>query len=242
MCVQLSVIIPTFNEEATIRKTLDAVSRLVNVDEIVIVDGGSTDATVAIIDSVTISKPLTLVRMATANRGIQLHEGTKHAKHEIFWFLHADTRPVQGSARQIKERLRYDEIIGGSFAITFDGTTRWAKFLTWLYPHLRSVGMVFGDSAMFVRRSAYEASGGFRPYPILEDVDLFKRLRKHGIFDFVSLPATLSSRRFEHDAFFWAFVKWLGVQTLFWIGVPAATLVRVYERGKKTGIRPADDR
>ncbi len=96
--VEISVIIPTFNEELTIKKTLDAVSRLVNVDEVVVVDGGSTDRTLEIVESFTKLKKLKVISIKEANRGRQLHEGTKHAKGEVFWFLHADTRPVQGSA------------------------------------------------------------------------------------------------------------------------------------------------
>ncbi|MBK7705835.1 MAG: TIGR04283 family arsenosugar biosynthesis glycosyltransferase [Acidobacteria bacterium] len=227
--MHVSVIIPTFNEELTIRKTLDAVTRLVNVDEIIIVDGGSSDETVAIIEQATPSKPLKLINLGIANRGLQMHEGTKHAAHEIYWFLHADTRPVQGSARMIKQRLRYDEIVGGSFAIIFDGGSRWAKFLTWLYPHLRSIGLVYGDSAMFVRRSTYEEVGGFRDYPLFEDVDLYKRLRKKGTFDFIPLPATTSSRRFQNDSFIWTFSKWSLFQGLYWIGVPTRVLAKRYK-------------
>ncbi len=227
--MHVSVIIPTFNEELTIRKTLDAVSRLVNVDEIIIVDGGSADETVAIIEETAITKPLKLIKLETANRGLQMHEGTKLAEHEIFWFLHADTRPVQGSARMIKQRLRYDEIVGGSFAIIFDGGSRWAKFLTWLYPHLRSIGLVYGDSAIFVRRSTYEEVGGFRDYALFEDVDLYKRLRKKGVFDFIGLPATTSSRRFQNDSFIWTFTKWSVFQGLYWIGVPPRVLAKRYK-------------
>jgi glycosyltransferase involved in cell wall biosynthesis len=109
--MEISVIIPTFNEELTIGKTLDALARLVNVDEIIIVDGGSTDKTTEIAENSKRAKKLKIVNFNEANRGKQLHEGTKHASHEIFWFLHADTRPVLGCARQIKALMRYDEIL-----------------------------------------------------------------------------------------------------------------------------------
>jgi glycosyltransferase involved in cell wall biosynthesis len=75
--MKLSVIIPTVNEELTIRKTLDALSRLVNVDEIIVVDGGSDDETIEIVENYPQNKPLKLIKMTEANRGRQLHEGTK---------------------------------------------------------------------------------------------------------------------------------------------------------------------
>lgn len=227
--MELSVIIPTFNEELTIEKTLDAVSRLINVDEVIIVDGGSSDKTVEIIEQHKINKPLKLIKLGEANRGKQLHEGTKHAAHEIFWFLHADTRPVQGSAKKIKHSMRYDEIVGGSFAIIFDGGSRWARFLTWLYPFLRSIGLVYGDSAIFARRSTYEEIGGFRDFPLFEDVDLFKRLKKKGTFEFITLAVTTSSRRFQNDSFLWTFTKWSIFQGLYWFGMPPRFLAKRYK-------------
>lgn len=227
--MELSVIIPTFNEELTIRKTLDAVSRLVNVDEIVIVDGGSKDKTVEIIESYTMTKPFQLIKFGEANRGKQMHEGTKHASGEIFWFLHADTRPIQGSGRQIKQFMRYDEIVGGSFAIIFDGGSRWARFLTWLYPLLRSIGLVYGDSAIFARRSVYDEIGGFRNFALFEDVDLYKRLLKKGRVEFINLPVTTSSRRFENRSFIWTFLRWSVFQGLYWIGFPPKLLAKRYK-------------
>ncbi len=227
--MEISAIIPTLNEELTIKKTLDALSRLVNVDEIIIVDGGSTDKTIEIIENYQPKKPIRLVKTVEANRGKQLHEGTKHASGDIFWFLHADTRPVQGCAKQIKQYMRYDEIVGGNFEIVFDGKSRWARTLTWLYPHLRSIGLVYGDSAMFARREVYEKIGGFRDLPLFEDVDLYKKLAKKGRFVYVNLPVTTSSRRFENRSFIWTFARWSIFQGLYWFGVPPRLLAKGYK-------------
>jgi len=224
--MEISVIIPTFNEEPFIGKTLDALSRLVNVDEIVIVDGGSTDKTLEIIEKYKQKKKLKIVNFAEVNRGKQLHEGTKHASGEVFWFLHADTRPVLGCARQIKALMRYDEIVGGNFEVVFDGNSRWARFLNKLYPQLRAIGLVYGDSAIFARRSIYEKIRGYKPLPLFEDVDFYKRLQKKGQFKHINLPVTISSRRFENRRFGWTFAGWSIFQGLYWIGLPPRVLAK----------------
>lgn len=228
--MKLSVIIPTFNEEETIVKTLDAISRLLNVDEIIIVDGGSVDKTVEKIESYGKIKETKLVRIKEHNRGKQLHEGTKFADGDIFWFIHADTRPKQGSGRRIKKSMRYEDVVGGNFEIIFSGDKFWARFLTWLYPQLISLGLVYGDSAFFVRRTVYEKIGGFREYPIFEDVELYKRLKKRGRFVQIHLPVTTSSRRFDDHSFIWTFTKWSIRQGLYWLGVSPKMLGKTYKQ------------
>lgn len=227
--MKISVIIPTFNEEATVRKTLEAVSRLVNVDEVVIVDSGSTDKTVEIIESFTTNKPLKVLKTNLKTRGEQLHEGTKHAAHEIFWFILADTRPIQGSARQIKAYMNHKEVVGGNFEIIFGGDNSWARFMTKLYPYLRSAGLIYGDSAIFARRETYEKVKGFKPLPIFEDLDLVKRLRRRGQFVHISLPVTTSSQRFGNNSFALTFAKWSLFQGLYWVGFSPKTLARFYK-------------
>lgn len=228
--MKISVIIPTFNEELTIEKTLEAISRLVSVDEIIIVDGGSSDRTVEKIENFEKIKETKLIEIKHANRGKQLHEGTKHATGDIFWFIHADTRPKQGSGGQIKKNMRFDEIVGGNFEIIFSGKSFWARFLTWLYPQLLSIGLVYGDSAFFVRRSIYEEVGGFREFPIFEDIDLYKRLKKRGRFVLIHMPVTTSSRRFENRSFLWTFMKWSIRQGLYWIGISPKLLGKTYKQ------------
>jgi rSAM/selenodomain-associated transferase 2 len=228
--MEISVIIPTFNEEKTIARTLEALSRLQNVSEVVIVDGGSTDRTTQIVESFERLKSLQMVKFGVASRGRQLHEGTRHARGDIFWFLHADTRPVQGMGRQIKALMRYKQVVGGNFNVSFDGKTRWARFLTWLYPHLRSTGLVYGDSAIFARRSVYEKMKGFKPLPLFEDVDFYRRLRRRGEFVRVNLTVTTSSRRFEDRSFWWTFAKWSVLQGLYWVGFPPRLLAKAYKQ------------
>lgn len=226
--MKLSVITPTYNEESTIVGTLEAVSRLVNPTEIIIVDGGSEDATAKLIGEFEGPKPIKFVNAGLPNRGFQMHEGTRHATGDIFWFIHADTRPKQGSGTQILKYMKYEEVVGGNFDIIFSGGTKAARFLSWLYPHLRSMGLMYGDSAFFVRKSVYEEVGGFEEYPIFEDLDLFHKVRKKGVWKFVPIPVETSARRFDKKFFPWVFAKWAIRQLLYWFGVPPKLLGTTY--------------
>ncbi|MDH3493343.1 MAG: TIGR04283 family arsenosugar biosynthesis glycosyltransferase [Acidobacteriota bacterium] len=225
---KISVITPTYNEEKTIVKTLESVSRLISPTEIIIVDGGSEDSTAKLIEEFKGPKPIKFVDAGLPNRGFQMHEGTRHATGDVYWFIHADTRPRHGSGAQILRFVKYEDVVGGHFEIIFSGRSRAAKFLTWLYPNLRRMGLVYGDSAFFVKKSAYEKVGGFEEYPLFEDFDLYRKLKKLGEWRFIPIPVETSSRRFEQRYFPWVFTKWALRQVLFWLGVPPRLLARTY--------------
>ena len=159
-----------------------------------------------------------------------MHAGACLALGDILWFLHADTRPPVDALEHILEALHDPAVIGGNFALCFDGGTRPANLLTRMYPHFRKLGLVYGDSGIFVRRSAYEQAGGFAPYPIFEDLDLVRRAKRLGRF--VHLPCQLvtSSRRFEGRSFTWTFARWVVMQVLYWGGVNPNALGRMYDR------------
>ena len=224
--MKISVIIPTLNEEFSIAKTLDRLARVEGVSEIIVVDGGSSDETIEIVGNL---KAVKLVEMTGANRGKQLNEGTKYANGDVFWFVHADTRPADECGKQIVEVLSDERVVGGNFKIVFDGAGNWARFLSRLYPHLRKIGLVYGDSAFFVRREVYEKTGGFQDLPLFEDVDLYKKLIKYGRFEYLNLPVTTSSRRFENRSFLFTFARWSLFQGLYWLGFPPQLLAKKYE-------------
>lgn len=220
---ELSIIIPTFNEASAIGQTLDAVPKLPEVIEIIVVDGGSDDETAQIARERG-ARVLTSER----GRGAQMHAGACAACGETLWFLHADTQPAPESSQQIAAALRNPQIVAGHFNVGFDGSQFPARFLTWLYRQLRRLGLCYGDSAIFVRRETYERVGGFKPFPLFEDLDLVRRLRKHGRMAHLPAHVVTSSRRFAGRSFALMFARWMFFQVLYWAGINPQTLGRLY--------------
>jgi rSAM/selenodomain-associated transferase 2 len=233
----LSVIIPALDEGDQIGSILDALARMSGNFEVIVVDGGSRDRTVGIARSRGID-----VITADRGRGSQMHAGAGVARGEVLWFLHADTIPPADAPRRIVEALGDPAVVGGNFDLILSGTGRAARFLTWLYPRLRWLGLAYGDSAFFVRLSAYERVGGFRPYPIFEDLDLLRRLKRHGRFAHVPIPVITSSRNFEGRPFIPVFTRWVVLQMLFWMGISPVWLARCDERMRRLGRRASSRR
>lgn len=228
----LSIIIPTLNEARSIGPTLDAVLSAAGGAEVIVVDGGSADGTAEAVRGRGV-KLLTSGR----GRGLQMHAGASAARGEALWFLHADTLPSADCAGSITEALRDPAVVGGNFHVVFDGEGRAARFLTWLYPRLRRLGLCYGDSGIFVRREAYQRIGGFRAFPIFEDLDLVRRLRGAGRVAHLPAAVTTSSRRFEGRSFALTFARWSLLQALYWLGVHPDALGRMYAPVRGAGMK-----
>ena len=226
---QLSVIIPALNEARSIGATLDALARMGESIEVVVVDGGSTDGT----DEIARRRGALVVK-AERGRGSQMHAGALAARGVAFWFLHADTLAPADATARIASALRDPRVVGGNFRVRFDGTRRAARFLTWLYPQLRRLGLCYGDSGIFVSRAAYERAGGFKPFPIFEDLDLLRALWRLGRVVHLDSTVVTSSRRFEGRSFALTFARWSALQTLYWLGVHPRTLGRLYYPAKRS--------
>ncbi len=220
----LSIIIPTLNEGRSLGATLEAIGRVRGRVETIIVDGGSSDETLEIA-----ARSGARVIRSAKGRGLQMHGGASAARGEALWFVHADTLvPPEGAERIAEALAQGSGVVGGNFNIRFDGERRAARFLTWLYPQLRRLGLCYGDSAIFVRADAYREVGGFKPFPLFEDVDLVRRLRSRGRLVHLPTAVLTSSRRFEGRSFALTFARWAILQGLYWAGVPPRTLNRLY--------------
>ncbi len=218
-----SIIIPTLNEEQALPHTLRAISELKGRPEVIVADGGSRDRTRTVAQAAGV-----VLVSSERGRGQQQAAGAARASGEILWFLHADSVPDHQSLEAITRALADGEVAAGNFTLHFDGDTRAARSLTLAYPYFRLLGLCYGDSGIFIRRSAYDALGGFRPYPLFEDVDLVWRVKRVGKFVRLRCPLTTSSRRFEGRSFTRTFAHWTLLQVLFWAGVSPVRLARMY--------------
>jgi len=219
----ISIIVPTLNEAATVRDLAATMGRLRGEFEVIVCDGGSADATVERARQCGLR-----VIEAPRGRGPQMNAGAGLAKGETLLFLHADTRLPEDALAHVADALTDDRVCGGNFSLIFGGDTREARLLTRIYPFLRMGGMIYGDSAIFVRRRVFDRLGGYREYPIFEDCDLYRRMRRLGRFVRLKACATTSSRRFE-GRFIRTFALWSLMQVLFWLGVNPNLLNRLYK-------------
>jgi rSAM/selenodomain-associated transferase 2 len=219
----VSIIVPTFNEESTILDLAASLGRLNGEFEVIICDGGSADATVEMARQCGLR-----VIEAPRGRGVQMNAGARWAEGDTLLFLHADTRLPENAPALVAGALADERVCGGNFRLIFGGDTREARLLTRIYPLLRLGGMLYGDSAIFTRRDVFDRLGGYREYPIFEDCDLYRRMRRMGKFARLEACATTSSRRFE-GRFIRTFALWSLMQVLYWLGVHPNLLNRLYK-------------
>ncbi|MCS6874749.1 MAG: glycosyltransferase [Pyrinomonadaceae bacterium] len=227
--LELSVIIPTYNEESIIEDTLETLARLVNIDEVVIVDGGSTDKTVRIIEK--FDDPLqkiTLVKTKETIRAKQFSEGVARAKGEVLWFLLPEMRPKQGTARKIKAVMKYKEIVGGEFELIFEARKSWSRLLAKLLQWVSPSSLSCLNSSIFVRRKAYENAGGFEYIPFLELHELRRKLSKQGNFVILAdSPISLSFEKIERQSAVRFLSKFVTCQVLHFLGLPPKIISKV---------------
>lgn len=189
-----SVIIPALNEAERLGATLDSIAAQGETDlEVLVVDGGSTDATAALA-----IRGGARVLTSPPGRARQMNAGAAAATGDVLLFLHADTLlPPDGLAR-IREALTRHEAEAGAFRLAFDRWTPLLRFYS-ACTRLHRPGLCFGDRALFVRRNVFEAIGGYAPLPIFEDLDIVRRLYRRGRFRFLSAYVTTAARRFERQ-------------------------------------------
>ncbi len=227
----LSVIIPTFNAEARLVHTLASlVPAVVDglVQEAIIVDGGSTDATLAIVEAAGAR-----FMRAERGRGSQLITGASVARGDWFLFLHADTVLEPGwedEVRSFTERVdtgrRPQAAAAFRFALDDDGLMpRMLERLVGLRCFV--LALPFGDQGLLISRSLYGKLGGFRPLPLMEDVDLLRRLPRRGRLMLQSRAVT-SAQKYRSQGYLARMLRNAACVALYYLRVPTRVLARLY--------------
>jgi len=243
---KVSIIIPTFNEENSIARTLRNLSILSPVPkEIIVVDGESKDETVSIIQQSAHLLGIDVqVVFSGCGRAVQMNQGAEVATGEILCFLHADTILPDDAVTVMEKTLGDEKIVCGGFISIMRGekTTRWGvslhNFLKTYYapflfrPHLffRGLRLLFGDQVIFCRREDFHACGGFdAALPIMEEADLCIKLVERGRICQVNRIVQSCDRRVAHWGAWKATGIYLYVGVLWGLGVSGTYLKRFYE-------------
>lgn len=222
--MRLAIVVPTLNEEGTLRRCLP--HALAHADEVVVSDGGSSDATLEVarqLGARTVSGP--------PCRGGQLNRGAGATDAEILLFLHADTVLPEGAGLAVKRAVAAGAP-GGAFLLRFDRdgfVYRLGRTVVNLRTRLAFTPL--GDQAQFATREAFRELGGFREWPILEDLDLAKRMRRRWgrrRLAVIEAPVVTSARRFARQGpARTVALNWL-IWLLFAAGVSPQRLAKLY--------------
>lgn len=218
----VSVIVPTLNEAVELPGLLN---HLKGYDEVVIADGGSTDATCTVAAAHPLGPRLVCVERG---RAAQLNAGAREAHGEILIFLHADTRLPDRAVALIERALQNPRVVGGNFALRFDGDDVFSSLLGRWYALQRRLGVYYGDSAVWCRRDVFEQLGGYRELPIMDDYDFVRRLERAGRTVCLPGPATTSARRWRHHGLARTIAAWVAIRWLYLAGVSPTRLARLY--------------
>jgi rSAM/selenodomain-associated transferase 2 len=225
--MRLSVIIPVLNEEKSIATTLAAL-RPLKPDELLIVDGSSTDGTKQICRRLGIT-----VISSARGRAVQMNSGASHATGDVLLFLHADTRLPASAVDDIRAALTDSRCVGGRFDLELDGDHWMLKIIgrmISLRSRLTKIGT--GDQAIFVRRAVFEAIGGYPEIPLMEDIALARALKRTGKIACLKSRVVTSARRWQAEGVWKTIVKMWMLKSLYLLGVSPLRLKRYYADGR----------
>jgi rSAM/selenodomain-associated transferase 2 len=226
-----SIIIPVLHESEIINTQLESLKHIATDEpfEIIVVDGSPTQDTLRVISDTNVKK-----YSCKQGRGCQMNEGTAHASGDILVFLHADTFLPTNALSVIKETLENKKYVGGAFTLRIQSHNTLlrmtAKFSTFRSQITRAP---YGDQVIFLRKSCFDAIGGYKDIPLMEDVDLMRRIKKKK-GEIIILPHSVitSDRRWKQEGLFYTALRDSIIIFLYWCGIPAEKLARFYPWGE----------
>jgi rSAM/selenodomain-associated transferase 2 len=217
----LSLVVPTLNAARGLERSLASVRG--GVDEIVVADGGSTDGTLALAEGLGAR-----VLSVPPGRGGQLAAGAREAKGDWLLFLHADTALANGWRAVALAHRRDRPERAGFFRLALDdpnpAARRVESLANW---RARRLGLPYGDQGLLISRALYEAVGGFRGLPLMEDVDLVRRIGKSRLVP-LDAEAVTSAERYRRDGWWRRPMRNLACLGLYFLGVPPRRIQEIY--------------
>jgi len=193
----VSIIVPTLDEQDRIERCLGSLGRQFPQGEIIVVDGGSRDATVAI--AASLGSDRVRVLASERSRGAQMNAGAARASGNVLLFLHADVLLPEGAEDWIESTLADPDVVAGAFrtrTVPDAGPSLLRPLLRLADLRSRYTGLPYGDQALFVRAEVFRRIGGFAEIPLMEDLEFARRLRREGKIRTVPASVAVSGRRF----------------------------------------------
>lgn len=222
----ISIIIPVLNESEFLGKNLCHIleKQAGFVKEILVVDGGSTDDTVQIAEKYGAK----VLKAEKRGRAHQMNMGAKNAQAGVLYFLHADTSPPADFDQIILNTLK-SGVDFGCFRLKFDWKHPLLKFYCW-FTRFNSPLLRFGDQSLFVLKGSFKNAGGFdENLSVMEDQEIYYRLKKMGRFRVIKHDVITSARKYRINGVIWLqivfFTIWLG----YYSGLKQESLVHFYK-------------
>ncbi|HEX6019348.1 MAG TPA: TIGR04283 family arsenosugar biosynthesis glycosyltransferase [Burkholderiaceae bacterium] len=226
MTPRLTIVVPALDEAAQIAASLQPLQPLRRRGvEVIVVDGGSSDATAAL------AGPLAdRVLRSARGRARQMNAGAAQARAETLLFLHADTRLPDDALQAIETALVDPRAHWGRFDVRIEGRPPLLKVVSRLMNlRSRASGIATGDQAIFVRRSAFVRAGRFPEQPLMEDIELCLRLRRWSAPVCLLQRVSTSGRRWERDGVWRTVALMWRLRWLYRRGTPPERLAKLYE-------------
>lgn len=220
----VSIIIPALNEEDSIQKLLHKLQGARKQGhEVIVVDGGSNDKTVLIAESLSDH-----VIQFRSGRAMQMNAGASQAVYKKLWFLHADTIIPNDALEMIEETLNSND--WGRFDIKLSGVNGIFRLIEkTINLRSRMTGVATGDQGIFLKREIFDSVNGFTELPLMEDINLSRKLKKISKPVCLKMHLITSSRRWEKNGIFSTILLMWRLRFLYWLGVSADKLAAQYK-------------